>query len=179
MALADPALRTVFWDVHSGLPREGPGDRARRRPVRTDSTVCAGSRRCVWPWCPNHGLGHLASSGHDRKALGTSEMKSAAAVRTIDDLSILQLERLGENVRGSQQGGPAPAARACLWTRFQGGCRSAVTPARDPSRRRPGRLARSASGRGHRRGQRGRRTGRGSRSTPGNRGSETRSRARP
>ena len=28
MALADPALRTVFWDVHSGLPREGPGNRA-------------------------------------------------------------------------------------------------------------------------------------------------------
>src|SRR5262245_34514987 len=27
MALSDPKLRAVFWDVHSSLPREGPGNR--------------------------------------------------------------------------------------------------------------------------------------------------------
>ena len=27
MALSDPKLRAVFWDVHSRLPREGPGNR--------------------------------------------------------------------------------------------------------------------------------------------------------
>lgn len=27
MALTDPKARAVFWDIHSGLPREGPGNR--------------------------------------------------------------------------------------------------------------------------------------------------------
>lgn len=27
MAITDPKARAVFWDIHSGLPREGPGNR--------------------------------------------------------------------------------------------------------------------------------------------------------
>jgi hypothetical protein len=27
MAVRDPKARAVFWDIHSGLPREGPGNR--------------------------------------------------------------------------------------------------------------------------------------------------------